>query len=367
MRVHSTGRAVRLGGKTLNVYKNDLGGYAMKHHRTLTVFVCLLLLLFLTPGSGISATAKDGISPSGKIVLYTSVPQNIVDRLQTDYKSKFPGATLEVFRAGASEVEAKMAAEKQAGSIQADLVWVAEPSTYEDFKQQGILLKFTPEEAKVLPAEMKDKDGFYYAGRLINMIVAFNSKATPKPASWKDLLNPAYKGKIGFPTPASSGSAEAAVRTLADTEGFGWDYFKQFRANGGKQIKNNSAVQEQLSTGELLAAALLDFMIRDAKAQGSPVDYVWPSEGAVFIPSPIAVLKGAKNPEAAKAFVNYILSKEGQESMVKLGNFIPVRADQAGPAGTPSLAKIKRLSTNWSQVREKRQDTKDQFEAIFAK
>jgi iron(III) transport system substrate-binding protein len=264
-------------------------------------------------------------------------------------------------------VEAKLAAEKQAGSIQADLVWVAEPSTYEDFKKQGILLKFTPDEAKALPAEMKDKDGTYYAGRLINMVVAFNARANPKPASWKDLLSPAYKGKIGFPTPAASGAAEAAVRTLADTQGFGWDYFKQFRANGGKQMKNNSVVQEQLSTGEILAGALLDYMIRDAKAKGSPVDYAWPAEGAVFIPSPIAVLQGSKNPETAKAFVNYLLSKEGQESMVKLGNFIPVRADQEGPAGTPSLGKIKRLATDWRQVREKRQDTKDQFEAIFAK
>jgi iron(III) transport system substrate-binding protein len=154
---------------------------------------------------------------------------------------------------------------------------------------------------------------------------------------------------------------------LADTQGFGWDYFKKFRANGGKQIKNNSAMQEQLSTGELLVGVLLDFMIRDAKSKGSPVDYVWPAEGAVFIPSPIAVIKTSKNPETAKAFVDYLLSKDGQNSMVKLGNFIPVRPDVTGPAGTPSLGQIKRLTTDWRAVREKRQDTKDQFEAIFSK
>jgi iron(III) transport system substrate-binding protein len=342
----------------------------MKRCRTLAVVIGVSLIVCMTAGPGLAATTQKVAgesAPSGKIVLYTSVPQNIVDRLQVDFKNKFPGAELEVFRAGSSEVEAKLAAEKQGGAIKADLIWVAEPSTYEDFKKQGILLKFTPAEAKALPAEMIDKDGFYYAGRLINMIVAFNNKANPKPASWKDLLNPAYKGKIGFPSPSGSGAAEAAVRTLADTPGFGWEYFKQFRANGGKQIKNNSAMQEQLSTGELLAGVLLDFMMRDAKAKGSPVDYAWPSEGAVFIPSPIAVIQGAKNAESAKAFVNYLLSKEGQESMVRLGNFIPVRSDVAGPAGTPSLGKIKRLATDWKQVREKRQETKDQFEAIFLK
>jgi iron(III) transport system substrate-binding protein len=333
----------------------------MKLYRTFTMLICFLVTLTMI-AEGAAAPA-----PTGKVTLYTSVPQDIVDRLQTDFKAKFPGATLEVFRAGSSEVEAKLAAEKQAGSIQADLVWVAEPSTYEDFKNQGILLKFTPTEASALPSEMKDKDGYYYAGRLINMVVAFNTKANPKPAAWKDLVNPAYKGKLGFPTPASSGAAEAAVRTLADTQGFGWDFFKQLRANGGKQIKNNPALQEQLSTGELLVGALLDYMIRDAKSKGSPVDYAWPPEGAVFIPSPIAVIKTAKNPEAAKAFVDFLLSKEGQASMVKLGNFIPIRSDVPGPAGTPALGQIKRLATDWRTVREKRQDTKDQFEAIFSK
>jgi iron(III) transport system substrate-binding protein len=214
---------------------------------------------------------------------------------------------------------------------------------------------------------LKDKEGYYYAGRLINMVVAFNAKANPKPAAWKDLLNPAYKGRLGFPTPVSSGSAEAAVRTLADAPGFGWDYFKQFRANGGKQIKNNSVVQEQLSTGEMLAGVLLDFMVRGAKAKGSPIDYAWPAEGAIFIPSPIAIFKASKNPDAAKAFVDYLLSKDGQISMVKLGDFIPVRSDVPGPAGTPELEKIKRLPTDWKAVRQKRQDTKDQFEAIFTR
>jgi iron(III) transport system substrate-binding protein len=345
----------------------------MKRYRKITALISLFFALAVTINYSVQAIAapapkSTGTSaPSGKITLYTSVPQDIVDRLQTDYKAKFPAVTLDVFRAGSSEVEAKMAAERQAGSIQADLVWVAEPSTYEDFKNQGILLKFAPAEANILPSEMKDKDGYYFAGRLINMIVAFNIKANPKPAAWKDLLNPAFKGKLGFPTPVSSGAAEASVRTLADTQGFGWDYFKQFRANGGKQIKNNSAMQEQLSTGELLVGVLLDFMIRDAKSKGSPVDYVWPAEGAVFIPSPIAVIKTSKNPETAKAFVDYLLSKDGQNSMVKLGNFIPVRPDVPGPAGTPSLGQIKRLTTDWRTVREKRQDTKDQFEAIFSK
>ena len=94
----------------------------------------------------------------GTITLYTSVPQPIADKIQADFQSKFPDITLDVFRSGTSAVTAKIATEKEAGEIQADLVWVAEPSTYEDFKDQDLLLKFTPPEAGNLPGEMKDPE-----------------------------------------------------------------------------------------------------------------------------------------------------------------------------------------------------------------
>ena len=195
------------------------------------------------------------------------------------------------------------------------------------------------------------------------MIIGYNTSIASPPVKWQDLLKPEYKGKLGFPSPLRSGAAIASVKTLADK--FGWKYFEDFKANGGLQIKNNSTVRDMLATGELAVGVLLDYMVRGAKAKGSPIDYVWPEEGAVFIPSPIAIFKNSRNPEAAKIFVNYVLSQEGQATMVKLGNFCPVRTDVAPPAATPTLGKIKKLPTNWWTVKEKRQDTKDRWSALF--
>ncbi len=327
-------------------------------------FFIIVVLLFASSmlfavGEQEAATGVLG----GTITLYTSVPQPIADKIQADFQSKFPDITLDVFRSGTSAVTAKIATEKEAGEIQADLVWVAEPSTYEDFKDQDLLLKFTPPEAVNLPGEMKDPEGYYYAGRLINMIIGYNTSIASPPVKWQDLLKPEYKGKLGFPSPLRSGAAIASVKTLADK--FGWKYFEDFKANGGLQIKNNSTVRDMLATGELAVGVLLDYMVRGAKAKGSPIDYVWPEEGAVFIPSPIAIFKNSRNPEAAKIFVNYVLSQEGQATMVNLGNFCPVRTDVAPPAATPTFGKIKKLPTNWRTVKEKRQDTKDRWSALF--
>lgn len=327
--------------------------------RLLTIGCFCLAVMLVLPGSNCFGAL------SGKIALYTSVPQPIADKIQADFSSKFPAVKLVIFRAGTSEVVAKLMTEKTAGSIMADLIWVAEPSTYEDFKAQGLLLKFTPEEAAIVPAEMKDSDGYYYAGRLMNMIIGYHTSLSSPPKSWKDLLNPAFKGKAGFPTPLNSGASEAAVRSLADT--YGWKYFEDFKANGGKQVKNNSSARDMVSTGELLVGVLLDYMVREVKKKGSPIDYIWPEDGAVFIPSPIGILKDSKNPNAAIAFVNYLISKEGQQALVKIGDFYPVRADVKAPAGAPDLDTIRILPTSWKAVRDKRQETKDKWSALFGK
>lgn len=330
--------------------------------------VCILLVAAVvacvpaTPAAP-AVTPEAPAGPSGKITLYTSVPQPIIDKIQADFQARFPNITLEVFRSGTSAVVAKLQAEKEAGAIQADLVWVAEPSTYEDFKAQDLLLQFTPEEADALPAEMKDPDGYYYAGRVINMIVAYNTGVQTKPTGWQSLLNPEYAGKLGFPTPLRSGAAQASVKTLVDV--FGWEYFEKFKEVGGVQVKNNSTVRDQLATGELMAGALLDYMVRGAKAKGSPIDYVWPEEGAVVIPSPVAIFKSSENPEAAKVFVNYVLSREGQQTLVELGNFIPVRLDVDPPAGAPRFDEIKRLPTDWKGVRTERQQINERWTEIF--
>lgn len=325
------------------------------------ILVLVLVAACVPPTPAAQPAAPSG--PSGKITLYTSVPQPIIDKIQADFQSKFPDITLEVFRSGTSAVVAKLKAEQEAGAIQADLVWVAEPSTYEDFKAQDLLLQFTPDEADALPAEMKDPDGYYYAGRVINMIVAYNTAVETKPMSWQSMLNPEYAGKLGFPTPLRSGAAQASVKTLVDA--LGWEYFEKFKEVGGVQVKNNSTVRDQLSTGELMVGALLDYMARGAKAKGSPVDYIWPEEGAVLIPSPVAIFKNSKNPEAAQVFVNYVLSKEGQQTLVELGNFIPVRPDVDPPAGAPRFDEIKRLPTDWKAVRAERQQVNERWVEIF--
>lgn len=303
--------------------------------------------------------------PSGQIILYTSVPLDIINEIRADFMAAHPEIKLEIFRGKTGDVMARVNAETKAGEVIADLLWVAEPSTYEVLKEQGVFLKFTPAEMEALPEEMCDPDGYYYAGRLINMVLAYNTTlVTTPPSSWKDLLDPAYEGRLGFAT-TTAGSALATVGMMATDAQFGWGFLEDLKANGAVQVANNSTVRENLSTGEFMVGWVLDYMIRQAKESGSPVDYVWPTEGAAFIPSPIAIFNSSDNPEAAMVFVDYVLSKDGQQTLVEKGNFIPVRGDVDPPAGAPGLNDIARLAVDWAWIAGNQEQIKDSFVAIF--
>lgn len=345
--------------------------------RAVTLGVALTILATAcggsqAPGAAAPAVATGAVQTatvvSGQFTLYTSVPQNIASRIEESLKKRHPNLKMTIFRAGTGAVVAKLAAEQKAGAVQADVVWVAEPSTYEEFKKQDLLLKFAPTDSGKLSAELKDPDGYYYAGRLINTVIIYNTTLVKTPPSgWKDLTKSEFRGKIGLPSPAASGAAVAFVGALSKSSDFGYGYFTDLKANGAVQVQNNTEANTKVAKGELMVASTLDYMIRDLKAKGSPVDIVWPKEGAIFTPSPVGILKASKNVEASKAFVDYLLSQQGQQDMVEVGSFLPVRDDVAPPKGAPKLSEIKRFPLDWKDITARTEEIKMKFGDTFGK
>ncbi len=303
---------------------------------------------------------KTPAEANGEITLYTSIPQDIIDRIQTDFEKKFPNITLNVFRAQSNEIVLKVMAEKEAGDIRVDLIWLADPSIYEEFKDQDMLLQYSPPESVFLLPGMMDSGGYYYAGRLINMVVVYNTAISTRPKGWQDLLKPEYQGKQGFLIPQGFGAADISINMLLDS--YGWEYFEQLESSGCVQVQSNGLMIERVSTGELMIGSVLDYLVRQAKAEGKPIDYVWPEE-AFSIPSPLSILNTTQNLFAAQVFVDYVLSRDGQETMVKLGSFFPVRFDVQPPEGVSFPSQIK-MPSDWETLQE-RESKQDQWIAIF--
>jgi iron(III) transport system substrate-binding protein len=304
--------------------------------------------------------APQAKSPS-RVLLYTSVPQELATQFTDAFMKKRPDIKVEIYRAGSTEVGAKLAAEREVGGVRADLLWLADAPIYYDLKKRGELLAYVSPEAKAVPADLKDPSGLFTAGRLINMIIAVNTEVTPvkdAPKSWKEFPDFGKKAVMG--NPLYSGSNFVTVAAFVRRDG-NWGWFERARAKGVAIVRGNSEAASALAGKEFGIAMTLDYIVAGLIKKGAPLAIVWPSDGAISVPSPIAIIKGTKNPNGSKAFVDYVLSNEGQEFLVKQ-EVIPVRGDVKPPKGQPSASQIKFLPIPYEWAAENAADIREKFE-----
>jgi iron(III) transport system substrate-binding protein len=331
------------------------------------VAIAALAALGLAAAAGTAAAQDSSAKAGGTVTIYTSVPEDLMNAIAQRFGKDRPGYSVKVYRAGTPDILAKLEAESKSGSVGADVVWVAETTAAEDLKDLSMLRPYSSPEAKSIPDSLKDPRGYYYGSRLINMVIAYNTAKVPEPKSWNVLLDPAYKGRIGIPSPANSGSALYAVGSIVARKDMGWEYLESVRANGGVQLKNNSEAVQKVASGELLVAVALDYQVKNLRDGGSPISYAVPREGLVMVVSPIAILKGAQNPRGAEALLDYVLSKECQRFMSESQSVVPVRPDVETPAGVPSLGQLRSIDSDPVFIKQNKGDIIDRFSKIFTK
>lgn len=239
-----------------------------------------------------------GVAAKETLLIYTSTPVEIMTKLEQMFEATYPDIDLQVFRSGTGNIAAKLAAEREAGKIQADLIWVAEYTYLEELKAQNLLYKYESPEAKNIPALLVDKDGYYYGARIFALVIAYNTNfVKDPPRTWTDLLDPKWKGQIVTANPSYSGSNAIAAAVLGME--YGLDYFRGLAANKTTVVQGNSQSVTEVAAGAYLVGLTLDNMVRGLKAQGSPIDLVYPDDGPIFLPSPIGIFATSERIEAA--------------------------------------------------------------------
>ncbi|MBQ5758522.1 MAG: ABC transporter substrate-binding protein [Schwartzia sp.] len=310
------------------------------------------------------AEAPKSQGPSGEIMIYTSMYPDIIDKVcKPSVEKTFPNMKVNWFQGGTEKLKTKVAGEIKANKIATDVLMVADPGYYLNLQQKGLLLNYVSPNMKDVLLD-KDKDGAWSAVRICNMIIAYNESKIAKediPTTWSDLLDPKYQGKIAMPNPMLSGTAFVAAGALADK--FGWEYFDKLKANGLKVEEGNSAIQNKLLTGEYMAAIILEEnILKLQETKKEPLKVVYPKEGCILISSPICIMKSTKNPEGAKAAVDWWLSKEGQQAVTK-GWMHSVRPDVAPPNGAPKLETLlpNAIKVDWNKMATKEAEIKNEF------
>lgn len=315
-------------------------------------------------GGGDKKAEKKAGGTKGELMVYTSIYPDIIDNMCKPSLAKaFPEMKVNWFQGGTEKVVTKITGEIKAKKIGADVLMVADPSYYLKLDDQKLLLPYKSKEEKNLIND-KDAEGAWYAVRVCNMIIAYNAdklKAEDAPKNWTDLADPKWKGKIAMPNPMLSGTAYVAVGALADK--YGWEYFDKLKANGLRVEEGNSAIQNKLLTGEYAAAMILEEnILKLANTKKEPLKVIYPKDGVVQVPSPIAIFNTTKNPEGAKALVDWWLSKEGQQAVVK-GWMHSVRGDVKEPIGSVPTKGLTdgKIKVDWRKLADNNAKIKEEF------
>ena len=332
------------------------------------VLLCVLTLLLVVVAPSLPTMLQASgaaAPPSGTMTLYTSESDDDVNLLADDFMRRTPGVTVKIFRAGSGPVEAKIETEMQAGRIQADVIWFADLAFFQNLARKGLMLSYAPPAAAPVPRVFHYEGNQFHEVRLIFDVLGFNTRQVKfRPSSWWDLTLPRYRGRAGMPSPFVSGAAFGHVGTFAALPEFGWRFYDKLAENKAVVLRSTGDVIQKLASGEVSVAQIVDFFVRAARTQGSPVDYVVPKEGAVLVPTPVGIIKATSNREAAEAFVNYLYTPEAQRLFVTR-SYIPVRPGVPGPADTPDATQIKIISPDLGYISAHREEIKQRFTALF--
>lgn len=321
------------------------------------MFRSLALLALLLAGAAFA-------QPSGTLRLYTSQPDADAAITKAAFEAAHPGVTVEVFRSGTEQVIARFLLEAEAGAPQADVLLVADAPTFELLKERGLLEPYRSISAGAIAPAYADPEGTYYGTKILATLIAYNTDLVDAPvASWAELAAlPA--GQVVMPSPSYSGAAAYNLGVMTRDPRLGWAWYEALAAADPFLTQGNGAVLRTVANGERPYGVIVDFLPIRAAAEGSPVGVVYPSEGVPVITEPVGIVKGTRNLEAARAFVDFLLSVEGQRVAVGMG-YMPLRPDVAPPAGFPALADLTLLTAPPAELAATRDADKERFATLF--
>ena len=325
----------------------------------LGIFVFTLLLSSCgrrTEGEILKAPAEDK-----RLLIYTSHKEELWKPIVKEFEER-TGIWVEVVSGGTNLLLEEIAEKK--GEVDADLFFGGGVESLNAFSDY-----FIPYEAKGIEEvdpQFRSATDVWTPFSALPVVLIYNEKLlSPEEfGSWKDLLDPKYKGKIAMANPAHSASAftgllsfEKAVQEETDsTEGSDGDkeilprIAKQL---DGKEYTDSGEVPEAVADGSKLVGITLEETALKYMAKGENIGIVYPKEGTTVVPDAGAILKGAKHLENAQKFLDFSISKDCQDILQKRFHRRAVLTSMAGE-GEPSLLEIKRLSYDISKISAER-------------
>lgn len=303
----------------------------------------------------------------GKVVFYTSIDLKVAEKLGLGFEAKYPGVKAQVERSGAERNFQRINQEYGSKIYNADVIESSDAVHFIYFKRKGWLQPSVSGDIALWPKDEKDPDGQYAAVRATLSPIAYNTKLVKKedaPKSFKDLLDPKWKGKIVKAHPSYSGTIMTA--TYALSQALGWDYFEKLGKQDVMQVQSATVTPRKVAEGERsVMADGVEYGVFALRESGAPIQEVYATEGTPLVVGNSGILAHAKHPNAARLFYHYIFSQEGQQLLSDFGGTRSFHPGVKEKAGRTPLSEIKLLHSDAAKLEEHISTIKKNYEKYF--
>jgi iron(III) transport system substrate-binding protein len=280
----------------------------------------------------LACSCSDGRTP---LTVYSPHGRDLLSLMEKSFEARHPQVDVRWLDMGSQDVYDRVGSE--AANPQAD-VWYGGPrSIFVRGAAEGLLAPYRPAWAGAVPAASRGPGDLFFGAYRTAPVLVFNSQAVPAaaaPRDWDDLLDPRWRGKILIRDPLASGTmrtlfgmilARSAAATGSPERGFEW--LRRLDAQTKQYLQNPALLIQMLDRREGLITVweLTDMLWQ--KQRGAPLDYRFPTSGTPVIDDSIGLVKGAPHPGAAKQFIDFVGSVEGQELAAREAFRLPARSD----------------------------------------
>jgi iron(III) transport system substrate-binding protein len=296
----------------------------------------------------------------GKVVLYVSAQLPLAQTISRAFEKKYPFLKVEITRTSGENLLNRIKTEKLAGKMAFDVVYGA---TVPLMPSLGVVKPYLSPEAKAYPAKFREPKDLWAGVSANYYVIGYNTKLVAKseaPRDWKDLLNAGWKGRFAM-----------------DPEEFSWfgamdvylgeEESKKLMTGLARQDiqwrKNHTTLAQFLAAGEYPAALVYAHTIEEMKGKGAPVEWVRTTAPIVLDIQAVALAAQPSHPNAAKLFVDFLLSSEAQ-TIIYQDRKIPIRpgvvpeTSALHPAGLDLFPSPSKVVTNLNHYAAK-------FEQVF--
>jgi iron(III) transport system substrate-binding protein len=282
-------------------------------------FVLLLLVSVLSISHASAQSEEElirGAKKEAKVMFWSSMRIEDSKMLTAGFEAKYPFVKVEIFRAGGEQIVNRAIAEQVSGNTTYDVV---NAFALKVLQKRGMLQPYAAPEAVHYLAGYKDAQNYWVSLYSGYNVIGFNTKLVPRaeaPKNWEDLLNPRWKGKMAM-----------------DNEEYFWHagmlrYWGQEKGKQYMEALNQQGLQfrsgghgllsDLMSVGEFpIVVVVYPDQIEQMKAKGQQVDWAKTTDPILVNLAPVGIAAKAAHPNAAKLFMNYSISKEGQEILQK--------------------------------------------------